>query len=468
MSRTDWLVFAVEPTNELGSVFIPTAGGFRAARGQASRPSGGATPDDDVPVEEVSVPTHVEDLLRVASVAAHRDPWQVASRIEVDVAAFEICRPGAEVAVATRTSLGAEARARARPFGDIPVARREGARLPGSRRSPRPRGCPALNRRIMGKPESPSTYRVDGAGPTGTMAVTTMPDTLSRAGPGDIISPARKKKSRNLDSLTTPFPDDIIAGLIPSVTKGRLPPRRMRPGSTTRPAAGAVPAASTRQNPSTIPHEESGAMRTVADPRPIHTTHRAGSQHRGPRKSWGNVSPWIFTPLLLLTASAVAQRKARADITYDFGDAQSYQNKYTISGTITTDGTTGEHLSSSDVRSLTLTITNGSTQIEQFTTETSNIIGSFAATSTQISLSDIAPFQIKATAGDAEILWQPGVYEAFGQTGNLLWGLAWNPPAPIAIVASSAVPEPSSAVLFALGGVAVLAVYRWGLAPRCG
>ena len=49
-------------------------------------------------------------------------------------------------------------------------------------------------------------------------------------------------------------------------------------------------------------------MLTVADPRRTHTTRRASPQHRGPRRSWGNVSPSILIPLLLLTA---ARRQAR-------------------------------------------------------------------------------------------------------------------------------------------------------------
>ena len=55
-----------------------------------------------------------------------------------------------------------------------------------------------------------------------------LPVNLSACHPSPVTAspePGAEKKSRNLDSLTTPFPDDIIAGLIPSVTKGRFPPR---------------------------------------------------------------------------------------------------------------------------------------------------------------------------------------------------------------------------------------------------
>ena len=50
-------------------------------------------------------------------------------------------------------------------------------------------------------------------------------------------------------------------------------------------------------------------MLTIADPRAAHTTHRASPQHRGPWRTWGNLSPGNFIPLLLMTANAVARAR---------------------------------------------------------------------------------------------------------------------------------------------------------------
>src|SRR4051794_8222418 len=88
-----------------GTEFFRIVGVLMLGAGRGSEKSGmslisALIPKDEVPVKEPTVPTHVEDLLRLASIAGHGDPGQVVSRVEMDVAASEPAVPGLEFAVA--------------------------------------------------------------------------------------------------------------------------------------------------------------------------------------------------------------------------------------------------------------------------------------------------------------------------------------------------------------------------------
>ena len=164
-----------------------------------------------------------------------------------------------------------------------------------------------------------------------------------------------------------------------------------------------------------------------------------------------------------------------APITYNIQNYASLQNGYTLSGTITTDGTIGT-LVASNITSFSFTISNAGGTIVDQENGTIAKVENLTATLTMLTLSDsnpISQLRLPPVIEDPiEYIRSPGfgVYQAFGNNqsfweqnsednpGFSLGGDPW-----VIAVAASTVPEPGSLTLALLGGTC-LAVVRWA---RC-
>jgi PEP-CTERM motif len=165
--------------------------------------------------------------------------------------------------------------------------------------------------------------------------------------------------------------------------------------------------------------------------------------------------------LVMVNAGTVAG----GDITYDVVNNPSLQNGFTVTGTITTDGTIGDFLTQNNVVSYDLTVLQGSTVV--FTETPANSEGlpaQFQATTQALTIpiSNADEFQFNSTQ-DNTLVWSnfnglgnPASYAAFSDTGATLWNSAWTGTNPVFTAASSAVPEPTSVALLAMGAVGLI------------
>ncbi len=171
-------------------------------------------------------------------------------------------------------------------------------------------------------------------------------------------------------------------------------------------------------------------------------------------------------PLLILAGMALTPTEVgAASITYSIVNFPALQNGYTVTGTITTNGTTGTTLPSTDITSWDITILLGSTTVATLTpADTSNLAGSFDATSTTISVA--SPLDVILIANPSfttSITWEnelPTVpfieYKARSDDTDLWVSGIIDTASPIATV-----PEPSSAVLASIGAVVAFLAYGW-------
>jgi hypothetical protein len=89
---------------------------------------------------------------------------------------------------------------------------------------------------------------------------------------------------------------------------------------------------------------------------------------------------------ITVACSALISGLQAAPITYSIVDNAAYQNGYTVSGSITTDGTTGS-LSSSNITNWTYAVTNTATSVVAFTESgTFATVGRIEASATQFTL----------------------------------------------------------------------------------
>jgi hypothetical protein len=167
--------------------------------------------------------------------------------------------------------------------------------------------------------------------------------------------------------------------------------------------------------------------------------------------------------LVILVGMALSPTEVSAgSITYTIVNYPTLQNGYTVTGTITTDGTTGNSLPPSDITSWDIVISKGGTTTSSFTpTDSTNLSLGFDATSTTISFSSGVFALVAFSFGAQSIEWEAfsGMvrYEAVDADNNDLW-LSTLPSidSPIATV-----PEPSSSVLASIGAVIAFVAYGW-------
>lgn len=160
----------------------------------------------------------------------------------------------------------------------------------------------------------------------------------------------------------------------------------------------------------------------------------------------------------LLTVFNLAPRDVHADIIYTMDNYASLQNGYTVSGSITTDGTIGQLVTTSDLTSWDIIISQGSTVLSTLSSTNSvTIPTNITVTSTTLSLAGGDNLGIYDASGSINWLGDGGAYAAYAN-GVELWFTVWNANAPIAT--ASAVPEPSTAILAVFAAVSGIA-YGW-------
>ena len=174
-----------------------------------------------------------------------------------------------------------------------------------------------------------------------------------------------------------------------------------------------------------------------------------------------SVLPTVLTFLLSIAITGLA---SAGSITYDLVNYPAYQNGYTLSGFITTDGTTGT-LEASDITAWTVTM-SFSTTSETFSSDQPYSIlfaGSVAATASQIYL---------GTQGESNAAFLSLIGPPFGATEQIDWvqstsysyyvaelpgyGLTWQSYPPFSgtnfVIATASVPEPSELTLLGIAG----------------
>ena len=159
--------------------------------------------------------------------------------------------------------------------------------------------------------------------------------------------------------------------------------------------------------------------------------------------------------------------RGRGDsITYNVVNYPALQNGFTVSGTITTNGATGTDLPTNDITSWDITITQASTTILTFnpSNSTTFLNDTFNATTTELNVASGGSIEFETPSPLTEIAWSGTTtntrYESYdvnyAENAGYLWNAANYDPASQP-VASTTVPEPSSAVLAVIGAVSVVA-----------
>jgi hypothetical protein len=189
-----------------------------------------------------------------------------------------------------------------------------------------------------------------------------------------------------------------------------------------------------------------------------------------------STTKWIVLAAAMLVLSGSGQ--ARADLVYYLNNTPAYQNGWSLSGSITTDGTIGA-ITTANVESWTWTITqNGASYTYSDASPFYDfVVGNYVeATSTQILLlvppvdSDPAAY-LQLRSGDYyqgiptlswlippdDVLW-------YGNGGNTdrFWAYVGSiaPDTSWVIATAQSVPEPSSFVYFGIGGLTCLGYAR--------
>jgi hypothetical protein len=167
----------------------------------------------------------------------------------------------------------------------------------------------------------------------------------------------------------------------------------------------------------------------------------------------------FVVPLLLMTAGARAPAALGGSITYNIVNYPELQNGYTVSGTITTDGQTGT-ITTADITSWDVSVLLSGVIQLNFTPTNSTASALLTATTTALTNPTTPPPQVleflDSSLPSTYIIWV-GPSSSFYQSANFgasLWFSEWPTNG---VIAASAVPEPSSFILLAVGAGAVIA-----------
>lgn len=185
--------------------------------------------------------------------------------------------------------------------------------------------------------------------------------------------------------------------------------------------------------------------------------------------------------LALAAVISLVQPCLAQPITYDFVNYASLQDGDTVSGSITTDGAIGA-LAASDITAWSVTVTGPLAPFSISSTDSKAALTALNMTATQTQVNIYAPLtgnlnEILFTGGDGHTGLHyirsndsTGTYDFYDSIvdGNLQWGSFTAGSNTLQLTAinpwliATAVPEPSSALLAAIGGVLglVVAVYR--------
>jgi hypothetical protein len=172
-------------------------------------------------------------------------------------------------------------------------------------------------------------------------------------------------------------------------------------------------------------------------------------------------------PLLILAGTALTPTEVSADlITYNVVNYPTLQNGFTVTGTITTDGSTGSALPGSDITAWNIVISNGLGVVTIINpSDSANLSGTFDASPSTISVgSKTNNFILFAGTQTPAIQWENlgnfTLYNAvFGEI-PVGWGSRL-PSLDSPIATAATVPEPSSAVIASIGAVVAVLAYGW-------
>ncbi len=191
-------------------------------------------------------------------------------------------------------------------------------------------------------------------------------------------------------------------------------------------------------------------MRPSNPPTP-RSSNRYTTPLSGPRRPVAICALRIWFPVLLMAGGAIAPSASGGSITYEMVDHPTLQNGYTVSGFITTDGTTGI-ITNADTTNWNISVTNSGLPIFDLNPSNSRFAGSFQAT-----LTDITSPGYNALIFNPDFPAVTGInwYAAndlYNAELNLvsLWSSTWSA---ADLVATSAVPEPSASALLAMGAL---------------
>jgi hypothetical protein len=169
-------------------------------------------------------------------------------------------------------------------------------------------------------------------------------------------------------------------------------------------------------------------------------------------------------PLLILAGTALTPTEVgAASITYNVLNYPTLQNGYTVTGTITTDGSTGMELPGTDITSWDIVISKGTTTIGTLNpSDTFNETTTFDATPMSLSVGSLTDWVQFSDDSTNFIEWlnnppPPGSFFA----GFLNSTVIWTNSLPTLDSPIATVPEPSSAVLASIGAVVAFLAYGW-------
>jgi hypothetical protein len=221
---------------------------------------------------------------------------------------------------------------------------------------------------------------------------------------------------------------------------------------------------------SSSPLTESTVMRPNAPTTP-YPANGSPTPRSGHRRSVATAAVRVLAPLLLLTGAFLATRTAKAgNITYNLASYPADQKGFTLTGSITTDGTIGT-LSGTDILSWSVTIDSttftSSNPLSQIFVQGSNL----QATANLLIFDPThtvprAEFALRVSDNTA-IQWASqttvfGHFESSNYLGFVNGSIDWDIPNPKMggtnpWVIGTAVPEPSAALLAGLGAVSLVA-----------
>ncbi len=194
-----------------------------------------------------------------------------------------------------------------------------------------------------------------------------------------------------------------------------------------------------------------------------------------------NTTKWLVLAMLVFAAGGPGQAMG-GDITYQLINYPDYQNGWTLTGSITTDGKAGA-ISSGDIVSWTYTITKGVNEYTVSSTNGSAIASDLDATTSQLTLPypsspipgaqlSLSGFAQQNSNVELSLQWSYPLspyYECVTISPSFQY--EWQTPLPLhdttSAVIATVVPEPASIVLTGLASACGLACVVVRRIPVC-